>query len=252
MPTIQHFLDTLTQKKALLDSYRPLPQELVANLNQWFKIKLTYSSNALEGNTLTFSETALVVEKGLTIGGKTIKEHLEATGHAHAFDYVLELAKLTRTEVTLSDILNIHSLIFSPIDKPNAGTYRKILVKISGLNKSLPEPLKIAELMDSFMNWLHTTTDHPIIVAAQAHLDLVTIHPFVDGNGRTSRLLMNLLLIQAGYPPAIILPEERITYCNALREAQENNNREPFFALIIDSVSKSLDIYLEHARATIG
>lgn len=247
---LEHLLNLLSQKKLELDSFRPLPKELVKNLNEWFKVKLTYSSNALEGNTLTLSETALVIEKGLTIGGKTLKEHLEATGHAQAFDYVLELAKQKRSQITLNDILNIHCLIFSQIDKLNAGTYRKILVKISGLNLTLPEPLKVPELMDQFISWLHTSDDHPVIIASKAHLDLVTIHPFVDGNGRTSRLLMNLLLIQAGYPPAIILPEERINYIDCLKEAQENNNYEPFFLFIAVAVSKSLDIYLEHARST--
>ena len=139
---LETLINQISQKKVQLDSFRPLPKELIENLNQWFKIKLTYSSNALEGNTLNFSETALVVEKGLTIGGKTIKEHLEAIGHAQAFDYILELAKLKRSQLTLNDILNIHSLIFSQIDKLNAGTYRKVLVKISGLNLTLPEPLK--------------------------------------------------------------------------------------------------------------
>lgn len=125
-----------------------------------------------------------------------------------------------------------------------------MLVKITGLNITLAEPINIPDLMNIFINWLHAAKEHPVIIATQAHLDLVTIHPFIDVNGRTSRLLMNLLLIQAGYPPAIILPEQRLLYINCLKGAQEHGDTEPFFTFIAESALESLDMYLKHAQAT--
>ncbi len=203
---LEKLLQQATQKKNELDSYRPLPKELIKNLDQWFKVETTYTSNAIEGNTLTAIETAIVIEKGLTIAGKTVKEHLEAINHGFAFDYILSLAKQSKDEIKLDTIFDLHSLVLKGIDNENAGCLRRIQVKISGSKVLLPQPIKLPDLMNDFIAWLHTTREHPIIIAAEAHLELVTIHPFVDGNGRTARLLMNLLLIQEGYPPTIIRP----------------------------------------------
>lgn len=250
---IQNLLKEVDSKKHELDTYRPLPPELIKNLNEWYRVELAYSSNALEGNTLTSSETAIVIEKGLTIGGKTLKEHLEAINHAYAFDFILDLAKNPVKNITLRDIYSIHCLILRDIDSENAGQLRKILVRITGLNLVLPDPVKqLPELMDEFLAWLHTTQEHPILRAADAHLKLVTIHPFIEGNGRTARLLMNLLLIQAGYPPALIMPEQRAAYIDALALAQTKNILEPYHEFILQCVARSLDTYLLHARSTIS
>ena len=250
-PVIQDLLQSLDAKKKQLDTYRPFPRELIANLNAWFRIELTYTSNALEGNTLTSSETALIVEKGITVGGKTLWEHLEAINHAEAFDYIVYLAQQSKDEITLTDIYTIHRLILRRIDDDNAGQLRKVLVRISGLDFAFPEPLKLQEHMEEFMRWLHAAKDHPVIVAADAHLKLVTIHPFVDGNGRTARLLLNLLLIQAGYPPALITPQDRTKYIDALAQAQKNNQLDQYYTVIITAIERSLTIYLEHAQSTI-
>lgn len=242
---MNNLLAIIDSKKAQLDKARPLPSELVQNLKEWFAIELTYSSNALEGNTLNERETALVVEKGLTIAGKTVKEHLEAINHSQALEILYEDAQKKRTDITLQDILTLHHLILKGIDDKNAGTFRKTVVRIAGSKIKLPDPIKVPELMEQFINWMHTTKEHPVTVAADAHYDLVAIHPFVDGNGRTARLVMNLLLIQAGYPPAIIEPKERNQYIEALEHTDTTGDRTTFRRCIYQSVIKSLDIYLD-------
>ena len=248
---LKALLERIDKKKHELDQYRPLPKELVDNLEEWYKVHLTYSSNALEGNSLTASETAIVLEKGLAIGGKPLKDHLEAINHAYAFDYILELAQNPRSGLTLRDTYSLHQLILRQIDDQNAGQLRSVQVRIPGLNLKLAEPTELQELMNEFINWLHTTKEHPVVVAADAHLKFVTIHPFIDGNGRTARLLMNLLLIQEGYPPALIMPEEKDEYIATLAKAQTEGIIDPFRLFIAQNVEKSLDVYLEHASLSI-
>jgi len=242
----------ITEKKTQLDRLRPLPPELLANLEGWFQVELTYSSNALEGNTLSRAETALVIEKGLTVAGKTLVEHLEAVNHAEALDYIKSLAGNTRKAISEGVILDIHKLILGNIDDRNAGRYRSVPVRIAGSRVILPNPLKVPELMAELVAWLHRESQaHPVAVAAEAHYRLVSIHPFVDGNGRTARLLMNLLLIQEGYPPAIIRDQDRLRYINALEKAQLGGSWEDFLALIYQAVERSLDIYLESADPSL-
>lgn len=246
---MDRLLQTLTEKKKQLDDYRPLPPAVVKNLDEWFKVELTYSSNAIEGNTLTRVETAAVVEKGLTIRGKSLKEHLEAINYAYALDFIKTLVGKKRTDTTNDDICAIHKLVLTRIEDEYAGVWRTVPVRIAGSSVVTPNWAKVPQLMDQFITWLHTTTEHPVRVAAEAHLRLVTIHPFVDGNGRTARLLMNLLSIQEGYPPAIILPDDRIEYINAIEKAQLNEQFDDYYHIIYQAEDKSLDIYLEAARA---
>ena len=191
-------LKKLTEKKRKLDKYRPLPPELVKNLDDWFRVELTYTSNAIEGNTLNRRETALVVEKGLTVGGKTLVEHLEAANHAKAVDWITQKVELSDEPISEQDLLKIHELILAGIDSQNAGFYRNIPVRISGSTVVLPNPRKVPDLMNEFCAWLCDDKDegHPVKKAAEAHYRLVSIHPFVDGNGRTARLLMNLILLK--------------------------------------------------------
>ena len=244
--SLKVLLETLDQKKKELDSFRPLPKELLQNLKEWYKVELTYSSNALEGNTLTASETALVLEKGLTVKGKPLKDHLEAVNHGYAFDYIIELVNGSAKDRDLRDIYGIHQLILKSIDDQNAGRLRLVQVYITGLELDLPGPIKLQELMEEFIQWLHTTQEHPVLIAADAHLKLVSIHPFMDGNGKTSRLLMNLLLMQAGFPPAVIKPEQKDEYIEVLKEAQLTGNAEPFRMFIVQCVEKSLEKSLEN------
>lgn len=239
-------LALLTAKKKKLDSFRPLPQELVKNLDEWFKIELTYTSNAIEGNTLTRAETALVVEKGITVKGKSLKEHLEATNHVEALDYVKTLITKKRQDLTENDILEIHRLILNKIEAESAGRYRTQHARLTESDVVLPNPIKIPDLMSEFIGWLiGDNPNHLIKIAADAHYKLVSIHPFSDGNGRTSRLLMNLLLMQMSYPPAVIRKEDRLAYINSLEKAQKGNGLDDFYSLIYEAVDRSLDIYLE-------
>src|SRR3989344_5437444 len=189
-------LSKLTDKKRRLDHFRPLPPELVKNLDEWFKVELTFTSNAIEGNTLTRAETALVLEKGITVKGKGLNEHLEAKNHAEALDYVKTLVSKKRQDLTENDILEIHRLILSKIEADNAGRYRTQHARLTQSDVVLPNPVKIPELMQEFITWLvGDNFDHIVKIAADAHYKLVSIHPFSDGNGRTARLLMNLLLM---------------------------------------------------------
>lgn len=240
--------EKLIRKKSELDAYRPLPPALVKNLDEWFLVELTYTSNAIEGNTLTRAETALVVEKGLTVGGKTLKEHFEAHNHARAFDWVKSQVSKPIGDIGENTILQIHKFILEAIDDTNAGYYRNIPVRISGSPVILPNPRKVPTLMSDFIVWLHTSKQNPIELTALAHYKLVTIHPFVDGNGRTARLLMNLILMIQGYPPAIIRPEDRLEYIKTLENAQMGGSLDKYIALIARAVERSLDIYLKAVK----
>ncbi len=235
---------SLEKKKQRLDAYRPLPLDLVKNLREWFKIELTYTSNAIEGNTLSRDETALVVEKGLTVDGKTLQEHLEAVNHAQAFDWVMGLIDTAMPDVNESTILDLHRLILQKIDDTNAGRYRTVAVRIAGTTVVMPNAMQVPKLMREFVSWLQKIKTHPLKVAADAHFKFVSIHPFVDGNGRTARLLMNLLLMQAGYPPAIVRKEDRKQYIASIEKAQLGGSLSDYYSLMYAAVDRSLDIYL--------
>jgi Fic family protein len=244
----------LTEKKKILDKNRPFDKAIIKNLEEWFRIELTYTSNAIEGNTLSRAETALVVEKGLTIGGKSITEHLEATNHALALDFIKEQIKRKPSDLKEKDILKIHEIIFDRIDRENAGIYRRVPVRISGSAVVLPNPKKVQTLMDDFFKWLKNKTKmHAVELASEAHYRFVTIHPFLDGNGRTARLLMNMILMMKGFPPAIIRKNDRLAYIKSLEKAQlvngegpeKENAKNDYFKLISSAVDRSLNIYLK-------
>lgn len=235
-------------KKSTLDSLKPLPKDLIKNLNEWFRVELTYTSNAIEGNTLTRQETAMVVEKGLSVDGKSIQELLEATNHAQAFDFINLLLenKDKRQKIVEHDLLEIHKFILQHIDDHNAGKYRDVAVRIAGSRVVLPNAKKVPELMNDFILWLQgANKDSPIKIAADAHFKLVTIHPFIDGNGRVARLLLDLMLLQNGYPPALIHKEDRRAYINAIEKGQLTDDLTDYYQVIYKAVEASLDIYLE-------
>lgn len=236
-------LEKITAQKKKLDALRPFPKAVLDNLAQWFEVELTYSSNAIEGNTLTRQETALVIEKGLTVGGKPMKDHLEAINHRDALQRMQQM--VCHKTLALDDILTLHGLILKGIDDMHAGRIRTVPVRISGSMVVLPNPLKVPALMDEFVQWLKTKGEHPVTLAAMAHYKLVTIHPFVDGNGRTARLLMNLILMQHGYPPAIIAPKDRLKYIKSLEKAQMGGSLEDYLHLVHQAVQHSLKIYLK-------
>lgn len=243
---MDEIFNKLLIKKQLLDAYRPFPSELVTNLEEWFRLELTYTSNAIEGNTLTRQETALIVEEGITVGGKSLQEHLEAVNHAKAYDYIKTLTDKTRQELTFTNVLEIHRIILQKIDDVNAGRLRTVAVRLRGSETILPNAVKVPDLIKDFISWLQNENfDNPIKIAADAHFKLVSIHPFVDGNGRTARLLMNLLLMQNRFSPVIIRKEDRGAYIKSLEIGQTKNDLTSYYSLIYEAVDRSLDIYLE-------
>lgn len=233
-------LDTL---KDTLDQHRPLSPEMIQNLHEDLILKWTFNSNAIEGNTLTLQETKVALE-GITVGGKTLREHFEAINHKEAILFIEELVQKDEL-LNEHDIKSIHALILKNIDSKNAGKYRDINVLISGAEHKPPQSIDVAVKMQEFIHWykLEHTNLHPIELAAKVHIDFVGIHPFVDGNGRTSRLLMNLELIKHGYPPAIIKVEDRLEYYKALDSAHTTQNYEPFLQLMSKIVEESFEPY---------
>jgi Fic family protein len=198
-------LDKLIKLKLKLETLRPFPPAALENLERWFEVELTYTSNAIEGNTLTRAETALVLEKGLTVGGKPMKDHLEAINHRNALQKMKALTRQDR--LILDDILALHECVLKGVDDTHAGGIRSVSVRVSGSMVVFPTPLKVPYLLDEFVAWLNSEqTMNPVQKAALAHYKLVSIHPFIDGNGRTARLLMNLILIKHGYPPSLTGP----------------------------------------------
>lgn len=232
--------EKIDQLKMQLDSYRPLPEAVVKNLHEDLILRWTYNSNAIEGNTLTLMETKVVLE-GITIGGKSLREHFEAINHRDAILFVEDLVK-TQQLLTEWDIRNIHQLILKNIDVENAGSYRKINVLISGATHTPPEHFLVAGLMSGFISAIDYNL-HPVERAARIHVDFVGIHPFVDGNGRTSRLLMNLELMKAGFPPLVIPVEQRLRYYHALDKAHVKSDYSDFIQLVIEMSEQSFQPY---------
>jgi Fic family protein len=242
---LQTILTEVDDLKLKLNQYRHLESEKVAKA---FELEYTYESNRIEGNTLTLQETALVVEKGLTISGRSLQEHMEAINHTHAIDYIKNLVQ-EKIPFTESILLDIHKLILQSIDNAHAGKYRNVQVLISGAKHVPPQPYLVPKQMEDFFLWYESEKNslHPVILSAEMHERLVTIHPFIDGNGRTSRLLMNLVLLQNGYPIAILKgdTESRLKYYKALESAQTENNKEPFFELIAYNLKETLNKLLQ-------
>jgi excisionase family DNA binding protein len=231
-------------KKRRLDSYRPLSPELVENLRQSLTVEYTHSSNAIEGNTLTLGETRMVIEEGATIGGKTVREHLEALNHPKAVAYLEELAGRER-RVTREDVLRLHLLVMDGVS-PTAGRYRESGVRISGSTFSPPPSRDVPSMVDKLLDWIaENPNEHPPIeLAALSMHRFSQVHPFTDGNGRVGRLLMNLTLIKASYPLITnISYRDRSRYLQSLQEADEGNPN-PLVRLISLSTESSLDAYL--------
>ena len=243
-------MDKLKQVIALkqeLDQCRPLPPEAVKNLREIYRVEWTYNSNAIEGNTLTILETKLVIEEGITIGGKQLREHFEVINHKEAIEFVEEFVS---KEELLTEIMlkQIHYLILKNIDNKNAGVYRKVNVGISGSEHQPPHFLALEDEMRKLFCWYEVNKSllHPVELAAIFHFKFVYIHPFADGNGRTARLLLNLILMKHGYPPAIVkaAPNSRIKYYETLELASVKNEVQPFIEVVATCVEESLKRYL--------
>jgi len=244
LPVNKKLLLSIEGKKKELDRYRPLPSGIVAKLREQFTIEWTYNSNAIEGNTLTLQETALVINRGLTIGKKTLIEHFEAINHKEGIELVERFVE-RKKELDEEFIKSLHKVILKNIDDASAGVYRKTNVRILGAVHIPPNPIKIPDLIQEFLAWYYENKYVLSIpeLAANVQYKFVCIHPFIDGNGRTSRLLMNLILMQHGYPPAVILNIDRKKYYRVLKMADLDRPQE-FVDFIGRAIERSLIIYL--------
>lgn len=234
--TTQELFRKIDANLAAIREHRPLSEAEVKQLDAYYRIGTTYSSNALEGNSLTLSETKVLLEDGITIGGKPIRDCYEATGHAKAYDYMLTLARSEDFRLTEDTVKQLHYLFYSGINTEAAGQYRKEQVFITGTDYVPPAPEDVPGLMAGLIADLKQRQNalHPVAFAAYAHRRLVDIHPFLDGNGRTARLLMNLILVNKGYCIVSIPPILRLDYITALQQAQRrvNPSDEAFVKLI--------------------
>jgi Fic family protein len=237
----EKLLSRINEKMYRLNSLRPLTDDAVKKVHEEMRLLHTYHSNAIEGNTLTLPETKLVLEEGITIGGKSLREHLEATNNAKAFDLVEDIAK-KKKKITHVVIQQIHEAIIAGI-LADAGKYRTKNVRITGSAKTPPDWSKVTKLMDELIEKIAQYKKHPVEVAAILHHRFVEIHPFIDGNGRVSRLLTNLYLIAQGYPPLVLKTEDRGKYYKFLRAA-DAGNPGLFVNFIAKAVDESLTMYL--------
>jgi Fic family protein/DNA-binding XRE family transcriptional regulator len=232
-------LHSSLQKLRTFDSYR---------ISQALELEYTFESNRIEGNTLTLKETDLVINEGLTISGKSMREHLEAINHKDAILLVKELAQ-ANTAIAPRDVLSIHQLVLRGIEDAYAGKYRNVQVLIKGSTHVPPAPYLIEKQMEDFYYWYHDNRKslHPVLLAAEIHERLVTIHPFIDGNGRTARLFMNLILLQHGFVIANIKGDtkSRMAYYSALEEAQTKGKKDAFFKLVASYELAALERYIK-------
>lgn len=248
-PFLQKRIDLKLNK---LNKLRPLPDSAVQKLKEQFEIEMTYNSNAIEGNSLTLKETYLVIHEGLTIKGKPLKDHLEAKDHHEALEFLYDLInKDTRNILSELLIRNLHQLVVKKTDEEFAGKYRNSNVFIGGADHTPPDALEVKTKMKALISWFTKANKklHHIELAALLHHKLVYIHPFFDGNGRTARLIMNVILMRAKYPLVVILKNDRKKYYQVLMKA-DKNDYQPLVKFIAQTVERSLDIYLKTLTPT--
>ena len=238
----ESILQQIDRKKVELDGRRPLTAGEVERLNEEFIIEYTYNSNAIEGNTLTLRETDLVL-RGLTIDKKPLKDHMEAVGHKEAFEFVSELVK-NNVPISESVIKQIHYLVLAD-KKEDRGVYRRVPVRIMGAQHEPVQPYLIAPKMEELLHAFVESTEHIVTKLARFHIEFEGIHPFIDGNGRTGRLLINLELMKAGYPPIDIKFTDRISYYNAFDEYHVKHNLSAMENLFAGYINARLDMYLD-------
>jgi Fic family protein len=243
-------LASIRAKKDRLDALRPMSAGALSQLQKYYDVELTYTSNAIEGNTLTHRETAEVIEHGITVGGKPLRDHLEALDHYDALQWMRELAS---DAIPLSEaiVCEMHRRIVARSQPLIAGLYSPHPRRIAGSTVIFPNPLKIPDLMRDFGSWL-SRAPHSAEVSFDAHFRLTAIHPFSDDNGRTARLLMNMMLLREGYPPVAVRPADRKDYLDALEKASLTNDLEPFQRLMHERLDATLGEYLEALDGSSG
>ncbi|MEM8893242.1 MAG: Fic family protein [Bacteroidota bacterium] len=245
--TQQRLLEKADKLRELWIERQPLNTTQAKKLDEYFDLAYTYQSNRIEGNTLTLQETKLVVLDGLTVGGKSLVEHLEAVNHLEAIGFIRDLSR-TKEPIGRRVLMELHRLILKEIDPDNAGRLRSVPVRITGSAHIPPEPFQLEKLIEDFFVFYHYQEDnlHPIILATEVHERLVSIHPFIDGNGRTARLMMNLILVRNGFTRANIKGDNtsRLRYYEALEKVQIDNDLTPFYQLVIEECIRSLEEHL--------
>lgn len=240
----QSTFDRLYDKLAVLNQNRPLPHSAISKIKESLSIEWTYNSNSIEGNTLSLRETQMVLQDGITVKGKSLREHFEAKNHEHAINYLYQI--ISDDYVLRSiDILSLHGLVLRTIEDDFAGRIRNAGVRITGANFVPPNAHKVSDLLDELIQFVNKNPFqlNDIELATIFHHKLVWIHPFFDGNGRTVRLAMNLLLMRRGFPPAIILKNDRKKYYDALNQAN-NGNYQKLTLLMCQALERTVNIYL--------
>lgn len=240
--TKESLIPIIEEKLEELNKRRPLTEGELERLNEEFLTEYTYNSNAIEGNTLTLRETDMVL-RGLTIDQKSLKEHLEVIGHKEAFDFVTELVK-EKCEINERVIKQIHYLVLAD-KKDDRGVYRRVPVRIMGAAHETAQPYLIVTKMEELLRNYLASEEHIVTKLARFHIEFEGIHPFIDGNGRTGRLLVNLELMKAGYPPIDIKFTDRIAYYNAFDEYHVKHNLKAMESLFAKYINERLDIYLK-------
>ena len=240
--TKESLIPIIEEKLEELNKRRPLTEGELERLNEEFLTEYTYNSNAIEGNTLTLRETDMVL-RGLTIDQKSLKEHLEVIGHKEAFDFVTELVK-EKCEINERVIKQIHYLVLAD-KKDDRGVYRRLPVRIMGAAHETAQPYLIITKMEELLRNYLASEEHIVTKLARFHIEFEGIHPFIDGNGRMGRLLVNLELMKAGYPPIDIKFTDRIAYYNAFDEYHVKHNLKAMESLFAKYINERLDIYLK-------
>ncbi len=245
MTTLSAILSLIDQRKSVLDDIRQRLDNI--SIREALQLEFLYESSRIEGNTLTLRETQLVIQEGMTISGKSLREHLEAINHKEALTFIEELVA-QKTDFSEYVLKQIHALVLHGIDREHSGRYRELPVLIAGSPHIPPQPHHVQSRMDEYFQWYNEQQSqlHPVILAAELHERLVTIHPFIDGNGRTARLVMNLILLRSGFPLAIIQgdAENRIAYYDALEAVQTQGKSDAFVMFIAQKVFDAINRYL--------
>jgi Fic family protein len=239
---VDELLIAIAAKKERLDALRPVSLEALHALQKSYDVELTYTSNAIEGNTLTLRETAEVIEHGLTVGGKPLRDHLEAVDHYNAVVWMRELAA-TSTLIDEKTVRELHRRIVMRSQPEIGGVYSTNPRRIAGSPVIFPNAAKIPQVMEEYGDWLRKG-ERVAATSFEAHFRLVAIHPFSDGNGRTARLLMNLLLVREGYPPVAVRPVDRKSYLDALEHASTKDDLAPFQRFMRERLDATLTEYL--------
>lgn len=241
---LQTTFDRLYEKKQVLQTSRPLPNIALNKIRESLSIEWTYNSNSIEGNTMSLRETQMVLQEGITVKGKSLREHFETHNHDKAIDYLFSIIN-DDYKLRSIDILSLHGLVLRSIEDDFAGRIRNGGVRITGANFVPPNANRVSDLLDELITFINENPLHlnDIELATIFHHKLVYIHPFFDGNGRTVRLAMNLLLMRCGFPPAIILKNDRKKYYEALNQAN-GGNYQKLTLLMTQALERTLNIYL--------